>query len=195
MDRLLKDVKSPRIILVGGSNISLSINSGMIKDTLHLNPINTGLSVNIGLSYMLDNTLRYLQSGDIVVISAEYSHFFKNLAYGGEDLAKIALEVSRKELFQLRFQQLRNIIPHVPNQAFTKLKSSEYFFTPDSPDIYGLDSFNEYGDNVSHWNLPGRQVRPINPLPTECDLFVFDLLSEFKSKAETRCFLNNQLSC
>lgn len=49
MDSLLRKVPSPRLILVGGSNISLSINSQIIKDSLRINPVNTGVSINVGL--------------------------------------------------------------------------------------------------------------------------------------------------
>ena len=40
-DSLLKNTPSPRIVLVGGSNTSFSIDSQILKDSLHLNPVNT----------------------------------------------------------------------------------------------------------------------------------------------------------
>ena len=68
MDVRLRNAASPRLILVGGSNLSLGINSQMLKDSLALNPINTGISVGIGLCYMLDNTLKHVRKNDIVVV-------------------------------------------------------------------------------------------------------------------------------
>src|SRR5688572_5311242 len=62
-DLLLKNAQPPRIILVGGSNLSMSLNSQLLKDSLGLNPVNTGLSASIGLLYMLDHTLRYVKAG------------------------------------------------------------------------------------------------------------------------------------
>jgi len=67
MDVRLRNAASLRLILVGGSNLSLGINSQMLKDSLALNPINTGISVGIGLCYMLDNTLKHVRKNDIVV--------------------------------------------------------------------------------------------------------------------------------
>ena len=40
-DSLLKNTPSPRIIFVGGSNLSFGLNSQMIKDSLSLNPATT----------------------------------------------------------------------------------------------------------------------------------------------------------
>ena len=186
MDDLLKNTQSPRLILVGGSNISLSINSQMIKDSLKVNPINTGISVNIGLVYMLDNTLKYIKDGDIIVVSPEYSHFYDRKAYGGEDLVKVIFDINPKEVFNLRLQQLWNIVPFVPYYSFSKVRLSEYSFALDTAEIYGRNSFNQYGDNFRHWNLPQRSIRPLRPLTAEFDHFAIDRLYEFKIAAEKK---------
>ena len=75
-DFLLATVESPRIIFIGGSNLAFGTNSQMIKDSLGLNPVNTGLHASLGLKYMLDNTYRYIKKGDIVVVAPEYEHFY-----------------------------------------------------------------------------------------------------------------------
>ena len=46
-DSLMKNLLSPRIIFLGGSNLSFGLDSQMIKDSLKLNPINTGITVSI----------------------------------------------------------------------------------------------------------------------------------------------------
>ena len=80
-DSLLQNVPSPRIIFIGGSNLVYGLNSQLFKDSLALNSINTGSIATIGLSYMMDNTLPYIRSGDIVVIAPEYQQFFRSFAY------------------------------------------------------------------------------------------------------------------
>jgi hypothetical protein len=52
-DNLLKKTNNPRIIFVGGSNLSFGINSKVIKDSLKLNPINTAIHASIGLEKMI----------------------------------------------------------------------------------------------------------------------------------------------
>ena len=164
MDSLLRHVSSPRLILVGGSNISLSINSQIFRDSLEINPINTGISINIGLSYMLDNTLRHVRKNDIVIVSPEYDQFFNRVSLGGEDLVRTVFDVSRKSVFDLRPSQAINIAPLIPYYSLSKFKIREYTSPRDPSEIYDRDSFNEYGDNAKHWNLPAQSVEPLKPL-------------------------------
>ncbi|HKZ37841.1 MAG TPA: hypothetical protein VJ184_09335 [Chryseolinea sp.] len=181
MDSLLKHVKSPRLILVGGSNLSLSINSQLLKDSSGLYPINTGISWDIGLLYMFDNTLKYVKEGDIVIASMEYNQFFNNVIFGGEDLVRTIFDVSPNEFFQLRFRQIFNIAPHIPYYAFSKFNPKEYLFTRDPFEIYDRNATNQYGDNCKHWNLASRKVRPIEPLPLTLNEYALDILSRFES--------------
>ena len=182
MDSLLSTVDSPRLILLGGSNLSLTINSQLLKDSLNLNPINTGISWNIGFVYMFENTLHYVKRGDIIVASLEYNQFFNRAMYGGHDLVRVIFDVAPTEFFQLRLQQHLNMSEHVPAYAFSKFKPREYVFKRDSLEIYDRNSTNQYGDNCKHWNLPRR--RPLAtepPLPTEYDRIAFDILEDFDS--------------
>ena len=48
-DSMLTNVKSPRIIFIGGSNLVFGLNSQIVKDSLRKNPINAGLAASIGL--------------------------------------------------------------------------------------------------------------------------------------------------
>src|SRR3989304_2450804 len=83
-DSLLANVDSPRIIFLGASNLLLGLNSQIIHDSLRLNPIN------------------YIKSGDIVVVSSDYSEFYGELAYGREELLWTVLDVSPSSIMKLR---------------------------------------------------------------------------------------------
>jgi hypothetical protein len=74
-DYLLKNVESPRMIFIGGSNLSFGLDSQKIKISLGINPINTGVHAGIGLKYMLDNTIQYIKNGYIIILIPEYHHF------------------------------------------------------------------------------------------------------------------------
>lgn len=186
-DELLKKVRSPRLILIGGSNISLSINSQILKDSLDRNPINTGISASIGLAYMLDNTLHYVRPKDIVIVSPEYSQFYDHLAYGTEDLLRTVLDVAPEEIFKLRGKQLWKMIKYVPKYAFSKFKLSEYSYEKDNNTIgiYERRSFNQYGDLYRHWGLGPKKITPLEP-PSVYDHTVVDLLYEYKQKVEDK---------
>ncbi len=163
-DTLLKNTPSPRIIFVGGSNLSFGLNSRLIKDSLGLNPVNTGIHASLGLLYMLDKTKKYIQEGDIVVVVPEYAQFYDNFAFGGEELLRTVCDVdARKELLNLRIQQVGLIAPFFPKYLRSKLNPYEYrSFTPDK--WYSRSSFNEFGDADAHWDEPSQQVLPYKTL-------------------------------
>lgn len=181
MDSLLKNVEPPRLILVGGSNISLSINSQLLKDSLRVNPINTGISWDIGFQYMFDNTLKYVGPGDIIVASLEYNQFYNGAVFGGEHLMRTIFDVAPEEFFHLSIRQFLNILPDIPYYAFSKYNVSEYFFKRNPLEIYYSEATNQYGDNFKHWNLSSTVVQPLDPLPATYDEYAFDVLAEFES--------------
>ena len=95
-DSLLTNVKSPRIIFVGGSNLVFGLNSQIVKDSLKMNPINAGLAASIGLIYMMDDVLPYIRPGDVVVLAPEYQNYFGSFAWGGNDLFRLLMDVQRQ---------------------------------------------------------------------------------------------------
>ncbi|HKC66194.1 MAG TPA: hypothetical protein VKB86_21295 [Pyrinomonadaceae bacterium] len=72
---LLQKQASPRIILVGGSNLNFGIDSAEIERRTGYHPVNMGLNVGDGLAFMLKNVTPWLRSGDVVIVSPEYEHF------------------------------------------------------------------------------------------------------------------------
>lgn len=95
---LLQNTPSPRIIFVGGSNLSFGLNSQMIKDSLQINPINTAIEASIGIQFMIDNTLEYVQDGDIVVLVPEYFIYYRSLNLGSKELMRTILDVNLRIL-------------------------------------------------------------------------------------------------
>ncbi|MBW4361122.1 hypothetical protein [Flavobacterium taihuense] len=151
-DSLLKYTKSPRIIFVGGSNLSFGLNSQLIKDSLRKNPINTAIHASLTLKFMLDNSIKFVKKGDVVVLVPEYSHFYSDYDRGSEELLRIIFDVNLSKISLLSSKQLFNIIPYMPKLAITKLKPSEYLNIIDSK-VYSVNSFNDYGDTFSHWGM------------------------------------------
>lgn len=152
-NKMLADTKrTSSIVLLGGSNVAFGYKSNTITDSLNIPVINAGLHAGIGLKFILDNCERYLRKNDILVISPEYSHFFKKDAYGNQPLTDI-FYLSMKDSYRLMdINQLWNILNYTP--AFLKSKI-EYFLVnalyPSYPTIYRMSAFNSYGDVVAHW--------------------------------------------
>lgn len=153
-DALLENTPSPRIIFVGGSNLSFGLNSQLIKDATGLNPINTGLHMKLGLKYMIDNTLVYVQKGDIVVLVPEYDFFFQPYSQCSKELSRIIFDVDFSKIRLLDKTQLVQLSRRIPKYLMTKVKPREYWGFRRST-TYGRDAYNQYGDNSLHWEKKG----------------------------------------
>ncbi|GHT63912.1 hypothetical protein AGMMS50239_20680 [Bacteroidia bacterium] len=154
-------VESPRIIFVGGSNLSFGLNSQMILDSLHLNPINMAIHANVGLKYIMDNTIQYIKKGDIVVLVPEYIHFSREFDYVSDELLRTVVDVNESNYKLLSSKQLFDFLPLIPQFSLSKLKPTEYFNIKDEDEgIYDIHSFNQYGDAYRHWGLEKRKFSP-----------------------------------
>jgi len=155
----LERVPSPRLILVGGSNLSFSNDSVLLEDRLGLHPVNLGIQGAMGLRFMLREAENAMRAGDVVVLSLEYSHYLERVeeplslfslleqdrrAFGAIDLdwPLFKLFADRSHLYA------RNVLRSVVNSA---MHGDERALPP-----YTRDSFNRYGDVVAHWSMPTR---------------------------------------
>ena len=159
-DSLLKNSPSPRIILVGGSNLSFGIDSQLLKDSLKMNPINTGIHAMLGLMYMINSTKKYIRPGDVIIVSPEYDHYFGKYAYGGNELLRTVMDVSPNNITELSFRQWSNILRYLPEYSISKFKFKEYNFKIEKDNVYLRSSFNKYGDVFRHWNLKKEKFQP-----------------------------------
>lgn len=174
---LLLETPSPRILFVGGSNLSFGLNSQMIKDSLQINPINTAIHASIGIKFMLDNTLDYVQKSDIVVLAPEYSHFYRSLNSGSEELLRTVFDVNKQNIKHLNIFQIANIIPYLPKYSLTKFKPTEYFYVKES-DVYSVNSFNQFGDTYTHWDMEQQEFSPAGTIKSEFNHKVIKFFEE-----------------
>jgi hypothetical protein len=186
-DVLLRDTPGPRLILVGGSNVSFGINSQLLEDELGMNPVNTGLHASLGLKYMMDSTLPYVRQGDVVVLIPEYSHYYGGRTYGEEALLRTVLDVDRRSISTLGVRQWVNVARYLPKLALSKLKPGEYVFRPNPEGaVYERGAFNRYGDVSLHWTLARRAFAPYGPASGSFDDAVIEDIREFEKRVLER---------
>lgn len=186
-DSLLANVDTPRIIFIGGSNLSFGLNSQMVKDSLGLNPINTGIQVGIGLIYMMENVLPYIKTGDIVVVAYEYHGFYGEIALGEDALLRIVLDVDPDALKMLSNKQLINLCAYLPKYSFSKFKPTEYIkkYIDKHEDKFNVvKSFNEYGDVVTHWDYNMKKFSVVESIKGEFNYSLIDELKKFELKLQ-----------
>jgi hypothetical protein len=142
----LKNTPSPKIVLIGGSNIALGLNSEKIQETLRLPVVNMGLHAAIGLKYLTDIVRPYIGAGDIIVVIPEYSQFYQNYYYGREQLLNV-YQLYHKEA--LSPEQWLVILKY-GGMALRKKMYSLLSTDSVADKIYNRQAFNKWGDVVSH---------------------------------------------
>lgn len=164
-DRIIRSTASPKIILVGGSNLAFGIDSRMLEDSLGLNVVNMGLYAKLGLRYMLAQVRPYIQPGDVVVVVPEYDQFYGDFANGDNTLNTALLYAPGDRIGDfMRSYSFFDVVlrPRAENARRSFLRAAaaavgreKEFFPPDNNPVYNRRSFNRYGDVVSHIGKKG----------------------------------------
>ncbi|WP_188767948.1 hypothetical protein [Emticicia aquatilis] len=68
----LNDLPSPKLILIGGSNVMFGFNSPYMEQELKMPVQNMALAASLGLSFMLNEVKEDIKKGDVVLLSIEY---------------------------------------------------------------------------------------------------------------------------
>jgi len=180
-DRLIRTTPSPKIILVGGSNLAFGIDSRMMQDSLRVNVVNMGLYAKLGLRYMLAQVKPYIRRGDVVIIVPEYDQFYGNYSEGDNTLNTALLYAPSDRIpdFIKSYSVVDVVLrPRVENARRSFLEATadlfgmkNKYFPPDTNPVYNRHSFNKYGDVVSH--LGKKSMNPdsifVKPLPPPRD--------------------------
>ena len=188
-NKLLKNTPAPRLIFVGGSNLAYGLDSKRIKDSLNINPINTGVHVNLGLKFMLANTLQYIKPGDIVILSSEYEQFYGNLANGEGELLSIVTDILPQSRNLLDYQQVFTLVKLLPAYAQSKLRPILLFYKfpkNDGVGRYDRAAFNNFGDATAHWKLPGENPKPYTSIKESFNWDALQALINFKNSIQQK---------
>jgi hypothetical protein len=183
-DSLLVHTASPRLILVSGSNLTFGINSNILKDSLHVNPINAAMLAGIGLKFMLDNTSQFIKKGDVILVVPEYDQYYGNLLYGSADLVTTVFGVSKSNAKLLSLKQWVLAFPDIIKYACIKYNIKSYFSSIKS--VYVTSSINAFGDVVAHWKL---KKQPFGPAIITSNVFQNDAINElikFRDNAQRK---------
>lgn len=166
--RLLENVPSPRLILVGGSNLAFGVDSERLERDLGVAVVNMGHQASLGLHYMMDTVLRLARRGDCVLLVPEYEHLGQDIFYGGSAIIDLIGYTGNMAL--LRYNGLIGLL--AANTGIRHHQRKVVYYPP-----YTRDSFNRYGDNTAHLSrgpskiIPytigaGVDPRPVNKINT-----------------------------
>jgi hypothetical protein len=198
-DRLIRTTPSPKIILVGGSNLAFGTDSKLIQDSLGLSVINMGLYAKIGLRYMLAQVKPYIHRGDVVVVVPEYDQFYGAYIEGDNTLNTAMLYTPTDRIPDfIRSYSIIDVIlrPRAENARRSFLRAAaaavgreDQFFAPDTNPVYNRYSFNKYGDAVKHLGRKGMNPDSIyvKELPPMKDFNpdALEILNDIDERART----------
>jgi hypothetical protein len=189
---LLKTTPSPRIILIGGSNVSFGIDSQLMKTKLGVPVINYGLHGGLGVT-PLRELHDYIKEDDIIIISLEYTTFGKNMNGNPRILSDwIEFSPERIKYLEIPWKEAPNIYLIMLQQ---KVNRKINLALPgsgmeESRGIYTGNHFNEQGDFIGHLDKKSLKPKDIPsdryPIPIKFTYdHAFTFLYEFNQYATT----------
>lgn len=174
---LLLHRPGPRLILVGGSNVSFGISSPQLKAQLPFEPINMGCMAGLHVDFMLNHVESHVRSGDVVILSPETHILCLPLAPRQKEIDDtLAAWPQAADYFPAEYmpprdaawkQTLAEWRSFIDRDALQKLGYRAGLFrryvtgrrTPQMPNVappgtnpYSRSGFNEFGDIVAHYS-------------------------------------------
>lgn len=163
------------IIVIGGSNVLMGIDSELMEEELDYNVVNMGINAGIGLRFMINDIKDYIKRGDIIVICSEYAHYTGKL--NGESALLFLLKQIPSELKYISTENIPVMIEGFPyflrSQVAGILKGMEV------DPIQNRKNLNKNGDLIGHINISGFNVNFTKSNFGDIDNEVFDVLNEF----------------
>jgi hypothetical protein len=165
-------LKSPKLILAGGSNLAFGIDSRALQEELSMPVANMGLHGGLGLSFILKELEEIVQEGDVVILSIEYYLELDGLYKLKKSTSSTWPEASEYysrnfyfDLIDFDFQGfLKDSQSSLKRLLALKLEKGPKLEDSTKLSIYTLDGFNSFGDLVSHLEeeppltLKGRRI-------------------------------------
>lgn len=161
----LRGLDSPKIVLVGGSNMAYGIDSPMIESATGCPVVNMGINGYFGVRYMLSEVRDAIRPGDIVVVAFEYDNYFKSVDGTARDHIVVIKNYPDAVRFFTPTQQLAILgeMPFVAHQKALRLMRTAVVSAKEALmgaedegaliDIRSIESFgafNPQGDIVAH---------------------------------------------
>jgi hypothetical protein len=161
----LENLKSPKIVLIAGSNFAYGINSQLIEQAFQQPVVNMALHYDYGTDFMLKQISPQLHTGDTVIMGFEY--IVESKGNLGEKIQMMKYFPKAKEWFTydnifqfiganslVRVSAFKLLLERILKQEVTT------FSVSDTTSIFFRGALNESGDLISHHNNPRLKVIP-----------------------------------
>lgn len=164
----LDSISSPKVVLIGGSNLAFGIDSEMIANATGRDVVNMGMDAFLGLQFMMAEVESALDPSDLVIVILEYDSYYWDTAGVAEN--QFAVVKANPEAWSyLTDEQRWGIVTVVPRVAQVKvgrvvLESARVLRELVKGDAYqsagqlsekigSVSGFNAYGDLTAHLDI------------------------------------------
>jgi hypothetical protein len=146
---LLENASSPKLILVGGSNVLYGIDSGLIEQKTRYSVVNYGLRAETPLSFYWKEISPTLKRGDLVLFCLEYGYYYG----ASNDMAVTYLLQSYPQGF---VNLLPEYLPKLPGLIRDMFPTQFVNYIEGHPDRnYQQMETDQWGDGVSLLDYKG----------------------------------------
>ncbi len=180
MDRKLADqahVASPRVLLVGGSNLVFGLSSAELERCLGRPVYNLAFSAELGIPFMARVAEACARPGDVVLFSPEYG-----VGTGScRAFAMLSLESPRSaKLLNLSLNDRIRVAVFKAQITGGMMVEKWLLRQVPASDVYRADGYDRFGDLVSHANKGPQDFAlhpPAEPDPPACKQAVAQLVA------------------
>ncbi len=148
----LQSIKTPRLILGGGSNLAFGVNSERLEKVFGMPVVNLGLHGGLGLEFMLGELRHSIRKGDVVLLSIEHQLDME----GQPDLKRYVGDLfpESRDYCNPSFPEKISLLLGETKEGLEKILSgglgqNDSIQIENNP-VYTRSAFNKYGDVVAH---------------------------------------------
>ncbi len=188
LERLMS-LPSPKVVVVGGSNMTFGVDSEELEKALCMPVVNMSIHASLGIEYMVNEVKDHLGKGDLVIAGFEGASL--NVASKDNEVHVLTVDRAPAALAAIPWYRRPRILINVAImrlQAAWKYATGEWGDEEPEP-VYTARGFNERGDMVAHLGLPQRppelQERVVYPTPLIGDE-VIPMLKDLVANAERK---------
>jgi hypothetical protein len=194
---MLDATPSPRVILVGGSNLMFGVDSAVLERSLGVPVANMGVFGGLGLVAPLEVILPHIGKGDTVVLVPEYTMLFTGLSPFDKDFYRWFLAVDPATAWRLHYSRQKPQVLMTDFLLLIRDKIGALFLVPFKGN-YSLagDGYMRYEQVVNRFGDGSEEIRPApeDKLAGRNDLYkedafkakVVEQLVEFTQRIEAR---------
>lgn len=162
-DRLV-DLPSPKVILLGGSNVTFGMDSPMLEGALCRPVVNMSIHASLGLRFMVEEVKDNLGPGDVIIAPLEYSAY--SVPVKDNDVHLLAVDFApdliRYIPWWLRPKVMLGVLTMRVQAAWKVLSGAWKNAEPHA--YFRADGFNEQGDLMSHLSRPAWPLAEQEPV-------------------------------